>query len=535
MYRRLSLIAFVTLFLAACTRPLGTSATTTPFVYDPFVPIGETTPVPTNPVSNVEKPGVATTIPTPTRHLGPTPTLAPLSVSLPPARLPGAPIASPTPNPARALPTPRQDAEQYVVQPGDTLGLIAQRYGVSVDALMQANGLGDPNLLSVGQILNIPAPQPGEAGPSFKVIPDSELVYGPASATFDVEAFVQEKSGYLAAYTEDVHDETLSGAQIVTLVAQNYSVNPRLLLALLEYQSGWVTNPTPYLVDYPLGLDDPWHEGLYLQLTWTADTLNRGFYLWKVNAVSTWVLADGSVVPVDPTINAGTAGVQNFFASLDNSFTWFSDTTAFGLFQTYFFLFGNPFDLAIEPLVPDNLKQPPMQLPFEPGVTWSFTGGPHGGWDTGSAWAAIDFGPPGDTAGCVLSDEWVVAVADGYIIRAGDGAVMQDLSGDGYEQTGWVVFYMHIETRDRIAARTYVYAGERIGHPSCEGGVSNGTHVHIARKYNGEWIPADDKIPFVLDGWVSSGNGTEYDGFLTRNGQVVEAWDGRNDLNQISR
>jgi murein DD-endopeptidase MepM/ murein hydrolase activator NlpD len=89
------------------------------------------------------------------------------------------------------------------------------------------------------------------------------------------------------------------------------------------------------------------------------------------------------------------------------------------------------------------------------------------------------------------SDLWVTAVADGYIVRAGDGSVVQDLDNDGYEQTGWTVLYMHIDSNERVEAGAYVYAGDRIGHPSCEGGISNATHLHIARRYNGEWIPAD--------------------------------------------
>ncbi len=501
--------------------------------YNPFVPLATTPPAALPGAS-----ATASTIPpspTPTKRVGPTPTLAVLSVTLPPTRLPGVPIVSPTPDTPRRLPTPRQAVDQYVVQAGDTLGDIARRYGVSLLALTQANGLSEADVLSVGQVLNIPAPQPGEQGPDFKIIPDSELVYGPASALFDVEAFVQKKGGYLASYSEELDGQRLSGAQIVTRVAQNYSVNPRLLLALLEHQSGWVSDPSPDNLEYPLGLQDAWHNSLYLQLTWSADTLNWGYYGWRVNALSTWVLADGSVLPIDPTINAGTAAVQYFFSKLDGMFDWQGDVTAFGLFQTYFFLFGNPFDYAIEPLIPATLRQPPMQLPFEPGVTWSFTGGPHGGWDSGSAWAALDFAPPGEAAGCTPSDEWVAAVADGWIVRTGDGVVMQDLDGDGYEQTGWVVFYMHIESRDRVTPKTYVYAGERIGHPSCEGGVSNGTHVHLARKYNGEWIAADGPLPFVLDGWVSSGDGIEYDGFLTQGQRVLEAWNERNDLNQIAR
>jgi murein DD-endopeptidase MepM/ murein hydrolase activator NlpD len=136
----------------------------------------------------------------------------------------------------------------------------------------------------------------------------------------------------------------------------------------------------------------------------------------------------------------------------------------------------------------------------------------------------------------VTSDAWVVAAANGVIVRAENGAVIQDLDNDGYEQTGWDILYMHIETRDRVQPGTYVVAGERIGHPSCEGGVSNGTHVHLARKYNGEWIAADGNLPFNLDGWISSGNGVEYDGYLTRGGTQLEAMEGVFDgINQISK
>jgi len=466
--------------------------------------------------------------------LGPTATS---SFRLPPTRIPGSPILTPTPDAPHYQTMPRSGPETYIVQAGDTLGEISLRYGVSVEAIMQANGLYDPNALDVGQVLIIPVPTPQPVGPAFKIIPDSELVYGPMSITLDLEAYIQWKGGYLASYYQDVGGEHLSGAQIVTRVAQNYSVNPRLLLAVLEYRSGWVANPNPdpAMLDYPLGFQDYWHAGLYRQLTWAADTLNRGYYLWRVGAVTEWVLADGSVVPVDPSINAGTAGVQHFFAQLDDYPTWLHDVTPEGLFSTYFLMFGYPFDLAIEPLVPVDLIQPPMQLPFATGEIWAFTSGPHGGWDSGSAWAALDFAPPGEAQGCVQSDSWVMAVADGLVTRAHNNAVIQDLNGDGYEQTGWVVFYMHIESRDRVRPGTYLRAGERIGHPSCEGGISDGTHVHIARRFNGEWISADGPVPFNLDGWISSGMGIEYDGYLTRDGQVVEAFNGDNPINQIKR
>ncbi|RPH74325.1 LysM peptidoglycan-binding domain-containing protein, partial [bacterium] len=496
--------------------------------YDPFAPVsGPGTQV--APIS-------AGQVIQPTRAAGPTPTRAPISVTLPP-RNPNSAATTPTPDLPHALPTQREFLEQYIVEAGDTLGTIASAYGIALEALMQANGLDESSVLAIGQVLNIPPieadPNPGSA---FKIIPDSELVYGPASAQFDLAVFVQGSDGYLASYTQDVDGESLTGTQIILRVSQGYSINPRLLLAMLEYRSGWITNPVPQNVDYPFGFYENYYAGLYKQTAWAANNLNRGYYSWRVNAISTLSLSDGSYVPLDPTINAGTAAVQYFLSLFNNRPFWDYDVSDLGFFQTYNDLFGYPFDYDVPSLIPPNLTQPPMQLPIEPGTAWSYTGGPHGGWDSGSGWAALDFAPPGEALGCVSSDAWVVAVADGLIVRAENGAVIQDLDNDGYEQTGWNVFYMHIEIRDRIQPGTYVYAGERIGHPSCEGGFSNGTHVHLARKYNGEWISADGNLPFNLEGWVSSGNGYEYDGYLTRGSTVLEALEGRFEgLNQISR
>jgi murein DD-endopeptidase MepM/ murein hydrolase activator NlpD len=206
-----------------------------------------------------------------------------------------------------------------------------------------------------------------------------------------------------------------------------------------------------------------------------------------------------------------------------------------GFYQDYVRLFGIPFDYAVEPVYPNHLAQPELALPIEEGTTWSFTSGPHSAWGTGAAWAALDFAPPGNALGCVLSYEWVVASADGLVVRADQGEVILDLDRDGLEETGWVILYMHIDSRGRVRAGEELRAGDRIGHPSCEGGVSSGTHLHIARKYNGEWIPADGEIPFDLDGWVSAGYGEEYNGTLTRGDIVLEAWFRPGTGNQVWR
>ncbi len=329
----------------------------------------------------------------------------------------------------------------------------------------------------------------------------------------------------------------MTAAQIIRRIGLEYSVHPRLLLALLEHQSGWVTNPNPdpSLDDYPMGLISSGYQGLYLQLAYTANNLNRGYYLWKENAIAGWAFPEGIVVPPAVTINAGTAGVQYLLSLLYESDKWTAQVGKDGFFSTYVRLFGDPFAYAIEPLVPPDLTQPAMQLPFQTGDLWYFTGGPHGGWGSGSAWAAIDFGPPGEPKGCLPNDAWEVAVAAGKVIYSRDGTVVQDIDGDGVWQTGWSVLYLHVGTPDRVSEGTMLQAGDRIGHPSCEGGLSAAAHLHLARRYNGEWIPADGNVPFNLDGWISEGQGVEYNGYLRQNDQVVEAWDQALPENEIQR
>ncbi len=454
-----------------------------------------------------------------------------------PIRDPSGPMSSPSPDDPHPLPTLRTTGTEYTVQYGDSLEAIAMTFGVDVNALIAANQPIDSNNLEVGRVLSIPVPFPLPTGPATKIIPDSELVYGPASAGFAFPALIKLANGYLSHYSEIVDGELIDGSGILDRVSRENSVNPRVMLAVLEYTSGWLTQPSPQAetLEYPIRYYDPNHKGLYFQLTFAANELNRGYYLHKINALSYWVLADGSVVPLAPEINSGTAGIQNLMGHLYGYSGWLEAIGNKGVLATFQMIFGNPFDFSIEPLVPTDLEQPAMQLPFETDAVWSFTSGPHGGWADGSAWAALDFAPPGYALGCVSSDEWVVAAADGMITHAINGLVIQDLDGDGWEQTGWSIVYMHVESRDRVPAGTFVESGELIGHPSCEGGFSNGTHVHIARRYNGEWISADGSLPFNLDGWISQGNGIEYDGFLIREGVTVEAWDARLPENQIQR
>ncbi|SHF13033.1 L,D-transpeptidase family protein [Desulforamulus putei] len=63
----------------------------------------------------------------------------------------GGPV--PAPAPGSCLPL---DHRVHVVRPGDTLWKIAKEYHVSLEALLAANQLANPNILEVGQTIYIP-------------------------------------------------------------------------------------------------------------------------------------------------------------------------------------------------------------------------------------------------------------------------------------------------------------------------------------------------------------------------------------------
>lgn len=54
------------------------------------------------------------------------------------------------------------DTTVYVVEKGDTLSEIAKKFGISVKAIADFNGIDDPDVIATGQILRIPLRDPGE-------------------------------------------------------------------------------------------------------------------------------------------------------------------------------------------------------------------------------------------------------------------------------------------------------------------------------------------------------------------------------------
>jgi len=444
-----------------------------------------------------------------------------------------------TADPTPITPSPTRDPQAtlppsiiYYSQPGDTLQAIAARFMVGVDLITSGESLPDAaRLLEPDTPLLIPNFLIGmETTPSDIILPDSELVFSPSATDFDVRQYVIDAGGYLNSFSEYVGLSSIKdGIDSVAHTAEGWSINPRLLLALIEFQGGWVLGSPGDAAkrDYPLGNVDIQYKGLHKQLQWASEELSVGYYGWRMGTLTELIFKDGSQLHLSPGLNAGSAAIQYYFSTYLTRDEWeaaIDPTTGFP--ALYAGLFGDPWVRArlVEPLYPPELVQPDLNLPFAEGQTWWLSGGPHAPWLGRGGWAALDFAPGSVNGGCTDSIRWVLASAPGLVVRSDTGVVVLDLDGDGYEQTGWVLLYLHIATKNRVKVDTWLEADEKVGHPSCEGGQATGTHVHIARKYNGEWILADGPLPFVLSGWTAHNGNAPYEGTLT-NGDLTATAD----------
>lgn len=420
----------------------------------------------------------------------------------------------------------------YLTQNGDTLQNIASRFGTSPDRISALFPISGTHFLNPNLSLFVESPVNRQYESSVRVLPDQYVVFSSTASNYDIENEILSANGYLAHYTEETSVGRMSGIKIVEKIAQDYSINPMILLALIEFKSHWLfgTPQSPAEIDYPVGWIEAQHKGLYRQLAWAANTLSAGYYGWRAGTLSEipYYRKPLPIQPIyfEPTQNAGSVAIQYLFAQIydwqDIDAALYSENGFISVFNS---IFGNVWDGADPEGIGLNadLVLPVISLPFSPQERWALTGGPHPTWGTGSPWGALDFAPPSTETGCAKSDRWILAATDGVVLRVDKGVVIVDVDGDYNEQTGWVFLYLHVGTSEKVTVGTRLRTGDHIGHPSCEGGNATGSHLHLARKYNGEWIAADGPIPFNLSGWTPYNGALPYQGGMIRNGQQAIA------------
>jgi LysM repeat protein len=137
-----------------------------------------------------------------------------------------APGARTTPGGAGPAASPTLGPNQYLVQAGDTLGLIAARFHTTVEAIRALNNIkGD--LINVGQALNIPTPQPATDTVST---PSSEATTVAAAPTATTKPAAKATAGRVT-YTVKRGDE-------LSLIAKRFGVTTSALA-----RANGITNP----------------------------------------------------------------------------------------------------------------------------------------------------------------------------------------------------------------------------------------------------------------------------------------------------
>jgi len=430
----------------------------------------------------------------------------------------------------------------YYAQSGDTIPALATRFGVDRSAIASPQNLPSVAFIEPGTLLIIQPSLKVETSPAQQILPDAEFVFSGTSADFDISGFIKGAGGHLAGYREYLSSTAwTTGPQEIERLAYENSISPRLLLAMLEYESHWVyPNPTGTSnEDYPMGYQVLRYKGLFLQMVWTVNNLYVGYYGWRSGKLTDLTFPNGETLRLDPTLNAGSAALQYFFSLSHNRAEWeqiIAPSGANSFADLYTRMFGDGFARAqaVEPLIAGGMTQPKLVLPFQANFEWSMTGGPHGAWEKiteeiygkpETVLAAVDFAPSTEHGGCETTTTWILAAGPGTVVRSERGVVVVDMDGDGREQTGWDIVYLHVATQDRVPKGTLIKTDDRIGHASCEGGSSTGTHLHFSRKYNGEWMlaDADGPAPMVLSNWIVHAGAKAYEGTMTRGARTVIA------------
>jgi murein DD-endopeptidase MepM/ murein hydrolase activator NlpD len=430
-----------------------------------------------------------------------------------------------------SVPTANAPTLLYYAQSGDWLPAVAVRFGVDVKDIASPKDLPERELLDPGTLLIIPDTLDRSIPftPAIQLIPDNELIFSSSAIDFDIAEYVTQAGGYLSTHREYLKSTGwMSGAREIERLAKENSINPRLLLAILDYEAHWVRGKpeNEFRIDFPLAQENFRYKGMFMQLVWGINQLSKGYYDWRAGKMTELTFQDGNKLRLEPTLNAGTVGLMYYFSRNHSMNEWLRIMDqASGFLPFYQSMFGDPWSRAeiTGPIFPPGINQPEMALPFEVRSAWAFTGGPHAAWEHDGPMAALDFAPPSARTGCLANDKWIVSSAPGLVVRSGNGVVVVDMDGDGSEQTGWNILYLHVAAQGRVAEGEWVEKDDHIGHPSCEGGTSTGTHLHFARKYNGEWVIADGPLAFVLSGWTVYAGEKPYLGKMVKGDKVITA------------
>lgn len=354
-----------------------------------------------------------------------------------------------------------------------------------------------------------------------ETLADGQFVYGPNVVNFDLKTYLEERNSSIAIYADDI-DEW----------ARYASVNPMVILTLLELKSSAVTSTvlTQEIIGQAAGYPE---SDFSTQVKYLSTDLALNFYKHLYSAGSrrpnkdlrppsvSIEFKDQSVTKYSGNSSSGSYAVASTLAKFLNEREWQSTIESEnlkGFIETYKTLFpeNNPLDNSNN-INPASI--PPadfFQFPFTVGETWFFNGMHNFNGDGtvyGRPFSSIDFFT-GEGTCANPPTRYATAARGGTLFHCNAHFCWVEINhGDG-----WTTSYYHLRN---TRADGGINRNDSIGQIACElcaGGSATIPHVHFSLLYNGAYTDLDGiKLSFWT---IHTGDGGYKSGYIERNGII---------------
>lgn len=308
------------------------------------------------------------------------------------------------------------------------------------------------------------------------------FLYGQDAEAFDLESYLAVNAPFL-----------LNKKELIAHWSGYYSISPKVLLTLMELQSGLISAPSKEKLTAPFaGLSKK--RGFEKQLRDVLAQLSQRFYGFEAYQRKRAHLADKALSTDPGTLNGATAAILGVLqrpsenpaaltqgASLQNFSQQFSQLFNVSAKQMFKFESVEQAAITAAAIPPSTM----MQLPWYQGYSWK-SNGAHSHTGSGSPYSSID-----------VSYDWPGWGAQTYSVVAAHSGRVTVFSRCQVRVTnanGWATNYYHMDgvrvsNGENVVNDTKlgVYASNR-SNALCQGGSSTGPHLHFSLLYNGRYV-----------------------------------------------